>query len=131
VNIRAEPGAAVVRIAGEAGVGQVDELTAALLRVSAWRPPLVTLDLNGLTFISCLAVGALAQFRHGLVRAWSRVRLAPILDQPVRELLERAGLLARFEPAEDLHEPDAARHDRRSQAKKPSRSVLGTRRRAE
>jgi anti-anti-sigma regulatory factor len=71
-------------------------LTTALLGLSALRPPLVTLDLSGLTALSCLTMGDLVALRRGLVRAGGRVRLAAGLQQPVREALERAGLFALF-----------------------------------
>jgi anti-anti-sigma factor len=98
VSFEARPGEAVLRLAGEAGVRQAGELSAALLPLSACRPPCLTLDLSGLTFIACLAVGVLAGFRRGLARAGGRVCLAPALQGPVRAALERAGLLARFDP---------------------------------
>ena len=87
-------GEVVVRVSGEAGVRQADRLTAALARLNALRPPLVTLDLAGLRSVSCLALGVLASFHRGLVCAGGRVRLAPALREPVRQALERAGLLA-------------------------------------
>jgi anti-anti-sigma factor len=96
VGIDEGPGEVVVRLGGEAGVGQAGELTAALLRLSAARTPLLTLDLSGLRFISSLAMGLLVDFRRGVVRSGRRVRLSADLDGSVRETLERAGLLALF-----------------------------------
>jgi anti-anti-sigma factor len=90
----------VFRLAGEAGVRQAGELAVALLRVTALRPPLVTLDLSGLSLLSALALGVLVDFRRGVVRAGGRVRLAGALQEPVREALVRAGLLALFDPPE-------------------------------
>jgi anti-anti-sigma factor len=97
VSFEARPGEVVVRLAGEAGIAQAGELAAALLPLSAVRPPCLTLDLSGLECVSCLAVGVLAEFRRGLARAGSRVCLAPAVQGPVREALERAGLLALFD----------------------------------
>jgi anti-anti-sigma factor len=97
VSFEARPGEVVVRLAGEAGVRQAGELAAALLPLSACRPPCLTLDLSRLEFVSCLAVGILAVFRRGLARAGTRVCLAPAVQGPVREALERAGLLALFD----------------------------------
>jgi len=96
VGIDEGPGEVVVRLSGEAGVGQAGELAAALLRLSARRTPLLTLDLSELCFISSLAMGLLADFRRGVVRSGRRVRLAAGLDESVRETLNRAGLLALF-----------------------------------
>jgi anti-anti-sigma factor len=96
VRIQEAPGEVVVRIAGEAPVGQAGQLADALLGVSCRRPRLVTLDLAGLSFISSLAMGVLVAFRRGIVRAGSRVRLAAPLQEPVRQALARAELLTLF-----------------------------------
>jgi anti-anti-sigma factor len=87
----------VVRLTGEAGVRQASDLEAALLRISARRPRLVTLDLSGLNFICCLAMGSLAAYRRGAVRAGSRVRMAATLPESVRQALHHSGLLALFD----------------------------------
>jgi anti-anti-sigma factor len=96
VSVREAPGEVVVRLAGEASFGLAGELAGVLLCVSVRRPPLVTLDLSGLTFVSCLALGALVAFRRGVVGAGGRFRLAAALQEPVRASLERAGLLTLF-----------------------------------
>jgi anti-anti-sigma regulatory factor len=85
-----------VHIAGEASIRQAGTLAARLLGLSARRPSLVTLDLSGLGHISALAMGALVAFRRGILRSGGRVRLAPNLQDPVREALSRAELLALF-----------------------------------
>jgi anti-anti-sigma regulatory factor len=90
-------GEVVVRLTGDPGIRQAGELTAALVGLSALRPPIVTLDLSRLHAISCLTLGDLAAFRRGLVRAGSRVCLGAGLQQPVRAALERAGLLVLFD----------------------------------
>jgi anti-anti-sigma regulatory factor len=96
VRIEETPTEVVVRVSGQAGVRQAGELTAALLSPSARRPSLLTLDLSGLTCVSSLALGALTAFQRGLVRAGSRVRLAPVLQGPVRAALAQAELLPLF-----------------------------------
>jgi anti-anti-sigma factor len=96
VGVGKTTGEVVIRLAGEAGIRQADELTAALLGLSALRPPLVTLDLSGLHAISCLTMGVLVTFRRGIIRAGGRVRLAAALQQPVRTALEGAGLFTLF-----------------------------------
>jgi anti-anti-sigma factor len=100
VSIKETAAEVIVRIAGEANLGQVDELTAALLCVSARRPKSVALDLSGLSFVSSLAMGVLVTFRRGVVRAGGRVRLADTLQGSVREALVRAELLALFDSPE-------------------------------
>jgi anti-anti-sigma factor len=96
VRVSEAPEEVVVRIAGEATVQLADELPRVLLGLTACRPPLVTLVLDGLNSVSCLALAALVDFRRGVVRAGGRVRLAPALRGPVRESLERTGLLELF-----------------------------------
>jgi anti-anti-sigma factor len=86
-------GEVVVRVSGEAVLATASALEAGLLRVAARRPPLVTLDLSQLGFISSLAMGVLVTYRRGVVRSGGRVRLAPDLQPTVREALERAGLI--------------------------------------
>jgi anti-anti-sigma factor len=108
VSVREAPGELVVRVAGEAGVAQAGELAVALLRLSARRAPLVTLDLSRLSLLSSLAMGALATFRRGIVRAGGRVRLVACMEEQVRESLERTGMIAQFEAAEDCEVPGAA-----------------------
>jgi anti-anti-sigma factor len=93
-------GEVVVRLAGEAGFRQADELSTALLGLNALRPSLVILDLSGLHTVSCLTMGVLVTFRRGIVRAGGRVHLTRDLQEPVREALERAGLLALFNSPE-------------------------------
>jgi anti-anti-sigma factor len=103
IEVRSDeaPGEVIVRIAGEASIEQADQLTGALLGLSCRRPPLITLDLTGLSFVSSLAMGVLVAFRQGVVRAGSRVRLGATLQEPVREALARAELLTLFDwPAE-------------------------------
>jgi anti-anti-sigma regulatory factor len=88
----------VVRVVGKGCVAQADALAAGLLGLSARRPALVTLDLSGLSCISCLTMDVLVTFHRGVVRAGGRVRLVFSLQGPVREALERAELFALFEP---------------------------------
>jgi anti-anti-sigma regulatory factor len=107
VSVSETPEEMAVRVAGQASIGLADELASTLLWVSVRRPPLVTLDLSGLSHLSCLAMGALVTFRRGVVRAGGRVRLAAALQGSVRESLERAGLLALFGPPEGSEEASA------------------------
>jgi anti-anti-sigma factor len=102
VEVSEAPGQMVVRVAGEASFELAGDLEGVLLRLSLRRPPRVTLDLSGLTFVSSLAMGVLVAFRRGVVRAGGRVRLAAALQRPVRESLERAGLLTLFGPPEGV-----------------------------
>jgi len=86
-------GEVVARVSGEACVQQAEKLTAALARLNALRLSLITLDLAELNSVSYLALGILASFHRGVVWAGGRVRLAAVLQEPVRQALERTGLL--------------------------------------
>jgi anti-anti-sigma factor len=107
VGVTERPAETVVHVAGEASVGQVDKLSGALLSLSARRPSLITLDLSGLSGVSCLAMGVLVSFRRGVVRAGGRVRLAPTLQKSVREALARAELIELFGLPKDGEAPRA------------------------
>src|SRR5262245_216490 len=69
VTVREREGEVVVRVAGDAGVAGAGALDAALLRVAALRPALVTIDLSALRSVSALGLGALVAVRRGVVRA--------------------------------------------------------------
>jgi anti-anti-sigma factor len=86
------PDQVLVRLQGEAGFLEADVLSAALVRVSARRPALVTLDLSELHFLSSLVLGILVRFGHSTVRAGGRVRLTPPRRE-VAEAIEQAGLM--------------------------------------
>ena len=78
-----------------------------LLPLTARRPARVVLDLSDLTFISSLGLGALVEFRRGLVRNGGQVWLAAPSPQ-IHELLEMSGLLAIFPVASSVSAAFAA-----------------------
>src|SRR5262245_58075828 len=82
---------AIVRLKGEVGVSNADELDRRLLALTAKRPPLVVFDLQELKFISSLGLGILLRFQQGLERHKCKVRFAAA-QEGVRSLL-RACLL--------------------------------------
>jgi anti-anti-sigma factor len=97
----------VVRVEGEARVDCAGALLDGLLRPSACRSPVVTLDLSGLRSISALAVGVLVCYRRSVVRTGGRVHLARQLQPAVRAALTRAGLPDLFETGEDMAQTSA------------------------
>jgi hypothetical protein len=107
VGVTEAPGEIVVRVAGKGCVGAADVLAVGLLPLDTLRPRLVTLDLGGLSCISCLSMGVLVRFCRGVVRAGGRVRLADSLQELVRQALERAELLALFDPPVEREIADA------------------------
>ena len=92
-----------VAIHGEASFDQAEVLSAQLLRIPLDGYSLVVLDLAELTFLSSLAMGALVEYRRGLRRRGTEVRLANVPAQ-VWLALESAGLGPSFEPM-DLEQP--------------------------
>jgi anti-anti-sigma factor len=92
-----------VAIQGEASFDQAEVISAELLRIPLDGHWLVVLDLAHLTSISSLAVGALVEYRRGLMRRGVEFRLANV-QAPVWLALEWAGLGDLFEPME-LEEP--------------------------
>lgn len=94
---------AIIHIAGKLGVVEVESLGLPLLRLMAARCALVVFELSGLRSLSCLALGALEEFRRGLARWGGKVALAA--PRPVvREAFERAGLADRFPVFENADE---------------------------
>jgi anti-anti-sigma factor len=88
---------------GEASFDQAEVITAQLLGIRLDAYSLVVLNLAELTFRSSLAMGALVEYRRGLLRRGVEVRLANVQAQ-VWLALESAGLGKLFEPI-DLEEP--------------------------
>jgi anti-anti-sigma factor len=93
----------LVAIKGEAGFDQAEFISAQLLRIPLEAYSLVVLNLAELTSLSSLAMGALVEYRRGLLRLGVEVRLANVQAQ-VRLALESAGLGKLFELI-DLDEP--------------------------
>jgi anti-anti-sigma factor len=87
----------LVAIRGEASFDQAEVISVQLLRFPLDGYSLVVLDLAGLTFLSCLAMGALVEYRRGLGRRGVEVRLANV-QALVWLALESAGLGQWFEP---------------------------------
>jgi anti-anti-sigma factor len=101
VEVAATEEGPLVRLRGEAGVAEANFLETSLLPLIATRPARVTFDLTELQLLSSLSMGALVTFRRAVVRAGTRVYLAPNLHPTVREALERAQLMGLFEAAGD------------------------------
>ena len=92
-----------VAIGGEASFDQAEVFSAQLLRLPLEAYSLVVLDLAELTFLSSLAMGALVEYRRGLLRRGVEVRLANVQAQ-VWLALELARLGTLFQTI-DLQEP--------------------------
>jgi anti-anti-sigma factor len=86
-----------VAITGKASFDQAEVISAQLLRIPLDAGKLVVLDLAELTFLSCLAMGALVEYRRGLWRRGIEVRLANVQAQTWLAL-ESACLSKLFEP---------------------------------
>jgi hypothetical protein len=86
--------------------------------LAALRPACVIFDLSELRFLSSLAMGVLATYRRGAVRAGIRVCRATALHPAVREALDRAELMDLFEvagSAEPPSGPGSSENDARKQ----------------
>ena len=78
-----------------------------LMRVVARRPPLVVVDLSGVTFLSSLAMGALVGFSRDLGRCGGRVKLVGI-PPLIYESLKTSRLHTLFEICAAVEEAQAA-----------------------
>ncbi len=85
------PDALLVKLQGEAGLAQLDDLSHHMMTVTARRPSRVVIDMSELAFIASAGMGALVSLERGLARRGGQVFLAA--PQPaVREAFERARL---------------------------------------
>lgn len=66
----------LVRVVGDAGIGEAPALSAALMKLNAARPQRVVFDLAELRFISSLALGMLVEFNRAMARHGCSVRFA-------------------------------------------------------
>src|SRR5687768_7581598 len=63
-----DPRGLTVRIAGHVDMRAAEALGDRLMPICAKRPPLVVLDLSGVTFIGSMGLGALVTFRKAVIR---------------------------------------------------------------
>jgi anti-anti-sigma factor len=88
VVVRDSSDEVIVCLKGEAGYLEAPALDAALLPLSARRPPLVTFDLSELRLISSLALGILVGYHRRAVHTGGQVRFTG--HQPnVRDVIEQ------------------------------------------
>jgi anti-anti-sigma factor len=102
VSLADLPGGVLLCVAGAAGIAGLERLDFLLTRLLARRPPVVVLDLSGLSLLSSLAMGMLVRFRRDLARWGGRVTIAGACPA-IRESLEVTGLADLFE----IHTPAA------------------------
>ena len=102
-HVERRPHFLLVAINGGASFDQAELVSAQLLRIPLEAYSLVVLDLAELTFLSSLAMGALIDYRRGLLRRGVEVRLANVQAQ-VWLALESARLGTLFGTIE-LQEP--------------------------
>lgn len=80
------PESLVVRLIGSVGVAQTRQLESQLTRVSAYRKPLVVVDLSRMDFICSLGIGMLMSLKRSVGMHKGVVRVASP-QAPVEELL--------------------------------------------
>jgi anti-anti-sigma factor len=95
VEANQHPSGLIIKIAGDAGVENIETLERELTKLSAARPPLIVFDLSGLDFIASLGMGALMSFRKGIVRNGGIVRIAAA-KPAVLDAFKRAALKELF-----------------------------------
>ena len=101
IEIERRPQGFIVRLDGDAGILEAEDLDFRLMLLVGRRPDLVVFDLSNLGYVSSVTLGLLVSFRRALLKHGGRVRLAGV--QPlVREILHRAGLTERFEVASSV-----------------------------
>jgi anti-anti-sigma factor len=105
IDVTNHGGAVVVCLRGEMAL-KVEPTEIAFNRVAAQKPPLVVVDLSGLSFISSLGMGLLVALRGGM-RHHSVVRLA-CAKGIVLDALRRAKLTDLFEIYDTVEEALAA-----------------------
>lgn len=76
VKCERQPAALVVRMIGAAGMAEMDELTERIDEVIAERPKLVVLDLNQLSFVNSLVIGAFVRLNRGVRQGGGVMRIA-------------------------------------------------------
>ena len=93
IDVQADqtPRGLVVRVIGNAGVDQVDELDRELHVLTALKPKLVVLDLSAVPFVSSMAMGSLLRFRNAVADDGGKVALAA-LQKNVGDSFRIAGL---------------------------------------
>jgi len=85
----------VVRLTGDAGMFTGEDLVDRLLELAPCKPTAVILDLDGLSFISSLSLGAMVSFALKVTSAGGTIRAVKL--QPfVREVFDRTRLSALF-----------------------------------
>ena len=99
------PAGLLVSMSGELGMPpNTESLRSELIRITQGQPRMVVVDLSGLTFMSSLGIGILAEAHRGLRRHDGRIRLCA-LQPRVMEVLQRCRMTNVFEIFEN---PEAA-----------------------
>lgn len=81
----------LVRLAGDAGVGELDKLEMQFNRVRAAKPNKVIIDLAGLAFIASIGMGSMVSLNSSIAKAGAKVILTNVNEQ-VMTALQRARL---------------------------------------
>jgi anti-anti-sigma factor len=85
------PRGLIVRVIGNAGVDEVNELDRELRVLTALKPRLVVLDLSAVPFVCSMAMGSLIRFRHAVADEGGKVALTA-LQKNVGDSFRIAGL---------------------------------------
>lgn len=96
LSSRSEGEAAVLTVTGEIDLMTVDALNAALHEQLADAPPLLVLDLGGVSFLASCGLAALVAFERVATEKSVKLRLVST-SRSVTRPLEATGLLRTFE----------------------------------
>jgi anti-anti-sigma factor len=91
VTIVCDEDRAIVRLKGEAGLPEANQLDHQLLALVARKPARVVFDVSELRFIASLALSVLLQFQRGISASGGTVCLAGA-DSPVMDLIRKTRL---------------------------------------
>lgn len=104
IETRQAPTTPRVRVSGELDLSSVPQLRSTLAEQLQARPAELVVDISGVQFLDCTAVGALLQLRTEAAEQGCRLRLSGAAGM-VREILQIAGVARRLgvhsEPAPD------------------------------
>ncbi len=99
VHIRQQDDAVIMKLTGNASLGNIDDLMGEFLKLKAAQPQKVVLDLAELEFIASLGMGALVAMQQDLKRQGGKLSAAALTDE-----VKNAFTRARLDQVFDLHD---------------------------
>lgn len=91
VEFEARPEALILKVKGDAGVAQADELHRAFTRAVAHRGKFFIIDMSRVNFMSSLGMGMMVEFNKGVTLRGGKTLWAA-MQEPVADAFRRARL---------------------------------------